>query len=77
MRLTQPPLQLRAVEAADDGFTNARRFQRRRRFRSFARPASQFLSYELALSVELIGKTDSAELLFRIKTFDLFSEPDQ
>lgn len=62
---------LPAVENANNGFANRCRFNSVIRFGHARRQLRQLLPAELPLSIELIGKTDHAELFFRIKAFDL------
>ena len=61
----------RAVETADNSFANRCRFHSVIGFGHARGQLRQLLSAELALSVQLIGKTDHADLFFRIKALDL------
>jgi hypothetical protein len=67
MRLTQPPLQLRAVETAHDRVANCCRFNGVIGFAHARGQLRKLLPAELALSIELICKTDHAELFFQAR----------
>src|SRR5260370_17885702 len=69
--LPQPALQLRAVETVLDRVANCCRFNGVIGFAHARGQLRKLLPAELALSIELMCKTDHAELFFPGKTPDL------
>jgi hypothetical protein len=67
-------LLLLAVEAANDAFPNYRCFSRIVGFSQARSETRQFFTGEFSFRVELIGKSNDAQLIFRIEALDLFDD---
>src|SRR5215472_7445244 len=62
------------VEAADDLLANSRLFRRISGFHHAFGQAREFLSGQLSLGIQLIRKSDHAQLFFRTQAFDFFND---
>ena len=64
----------RTVETANDLLANSRLFRRINGVHHAFRQPGEFVSCELTLSVELIGKPNDAQLLLRIEPFNFLDD---
>jgi hypothetical protein len=65
---------LPAVEAANDAFSNYRCLRRIVGLRHARSEIRQFFAGEFSFRVELIGKSNDTQVIFRIETLDLFDD---
>ena len=65
---------LAAVEAANDAFSNYRCLRRIVGLRHARSEIRQFFAGKFSFRIELIGKSNNTQLIFRIETFDLFDD---
>src|SRR5213595_2871909 len=65
---------LAAVEAANDAFSNYRCLRRIVGLRHARSEIRQFFAGKFSLRIELIGKSNNTQLIFRIETLDLFDD---
>src|SRR5437763_15626791 len=63
---------LAAVETANDAFSNYRCLRRIVGLRHARSEIRQFFAGKFSFRIELIGKSNNAQLIFRIETLDLF-----
>ena len=65
---------LAAVEAANDAFSNYRCLRRIVGLRHARSEIRQFFAGKFSFRIELIGKSNNTQLIFRIETLDLFDD---